>query len=90
MDPTKQILALTEIVNKLQKDFSDLQGNFYKNNFASTQTFNKDCIFATRLKVPHFTVAPSVGEVGDLIEVSGVLYICTSISPVTFTKVGAQ
>lgn len=90
MDPQKQIADLQEQVNKLQKSIDDLFGVVYKNNFASTQVFNKDSIFTGRLKVPSYSVAPTVAEVNDVIGVSGVLYICTSIGPVVFTKVGAQ
>lgn len=88
MNPQK-ILELEEKLNKLQATVDDLSGSFYKNNFTSSQVFNKDCVFSTRLKVPHYSSAPSVSEVGDIIEVGGILYICT-VAGGTFTKVGAQ
>jgi len=89
MNP-QQILDLQEQVAKIQSDLGDLKGQFYKNNFTSFQNFNKDVVFNGRLRVPVFSSAPSVAEIGDLIAVSGTLYICTSSSPVTFTVVGTQ
>ena len=85
-----QIQELQELVTKLQGRLNDLEGNYYKNNFTSSQSFNKDCIFNTRLRVPVYSAAPSVAEVGDLISVTAKLYICTSASPVVFTLVGSQ
>lgn len=85
-----QIAELQAQVAKLTSDLNSLSQNFYKNNFSSSQSFNKDCSFNSRLKVPHYSAAPSVGEVGDLIEVDAKLYICTSTGPVTFTMVGTQ
>lgn len=89
MDTQIQIADLQDQIKKLQASLNDLSTNFYKNNFSSSQNFNKDCIFNSRLKVPHYTSAPSVSEVGDLIEVGGVLYICT-IAGGTFTVCGTQ
>ena len=58
----------------------------------SSQDFNKYSRFNTRLKVPKYSSDPTVGEVGDLIEVSGKLKICTvaSLTAPTFTIVGTQ
>jgi len=86
----KQIENLQEQITKLQSRLADLEGNFYKNNFTSSQAFNKDSVFNSRLRVPVYSSAPSVGEVGDLIAVAGKLYICTSIGPVVFSLVGTQ
>ena len=88
MDPKYQ--ELQDQVVKLQAQVNDLSVNFYKNNLSSTQTFNKDCIFSSRLRVPVFSVAPTVAEVGDIIAVAGELFICSSIGPVTWTLVGSQ
>lgn len=85
-----QIKELEEKMQKLQSQVDALSGAFYKNNFSSSQSFNKACVFSERLRVPVFSGAPSVAEVGDLIAVGGVLYICTDESPVTFTVVGTQ
>ncbi len=90
----QQLQEAIDRITRLESDISDLKQNFYKNNFSSSQIFNKDCTFTTKMKVPHYSSAPSVGEVGDLIEVGGILYICTTAgnvaSPATFTGVGTQ
>lgn len=85
-----EIQELKDQIASLRREITDLSGSFYKNNFTSSQTFNKDCVFSTRLRVPVHSSAPSVAEVGDLIAVGGKLYICTSDSPVTFTLCGSQ
>ena len=90
MNNDKKITELEERLVKIQSQLDDLSGNFYRNNFTSSQVFNKDCIFTSRLKVPSYDSAPTVGEVGDLIEVAAELYICTSTGPVVFTLVGSQ
>ncbi len=86
----KEIQDLKDTIVKLQNQLNDLSGQFFRNNFTSSQTFNKDAVFNSRLRVPVYSSAPSVAEVGDLICVSAKLYICTSINPVVFTLVGTQ
>ncbi len=76
-------------VTKLRADLENLSQSFFKNNFSGSQTFTKDAIFQTRLKVPHYTAAPVISEVGDLIEIAGILYICT-VANTTFAVVGTQ
>jgi hypothetical protein len=74
---------------KLQNTVDALSQSFYKNNFNSSQTFNKDSVFTTRLRVPVYSSAPAVAEEGDLIYVAGVLYVCTTAgsvaTPAVFT-----
>lgn len=89
MDPRK-FLELQEEITRLKAELNSVRSEVYKNNFSSTQVFNKACIFNDRLKVPVFESAPTVGEVGDIICVAAELYICTSVSPVVFTLVGSQ
>lgn len=91
----ERVKELEELVAKQQVQINDLSGNFYKNNFASSQTFNKASIFLDRLKVPVFSTAPSVAEIGDIYSTAaGVLYSCTTASVsgagAVWTKVGAQ
>ena len=62
----------------LQQDLDALRQEVYRNNFSSSQDFNKFSRFTTRLKIPHYDAVPPVGEVGELIEVGGVLLICSS------------
>lgn len=85
----KQIQELKDTILKLQSQVNDLSGAFYRNNFTSSQVFNKDSVFNTRLRVPIYTVAPTICEVGDLIAISGKLYICT-VANTTFELVGTQ
>jgi len=83
-----QVTQLQEQVARLQSDLNALNAEFYKNNFTSNQDFSKYCSFNGRLKVPHFTATPAVGVVGEIIEVGGVLYVCSAAN--TWTKVGTQ
>ncbi len=85
----RDVKELEARVTKLQSDFNNLSQAFYKNNFSSSQVFNKDCVFSTRLQVPVYSSAPSISEVGDLIAVAGQLYICT-VANTTFELVGTQ
>lgn len=89
MNPDLKIKELEEKMVKLQSQLDDLSGNFYKNNFTSSQNFNKDVVFNSRLRVPVYSGAPTISEVGDLIAIGGVLYICTVANSV-FTVVGTQ
>lgn len=77
-----------DTVNALKRDIKSLQDSFYLNNFPSSQDFNKTCRFNSRLKVPHYSTAPSVDDVGEIIEVGGKLYISTAVD--TFTLCGSQ
>lgn len=79
-------------IERLEQSLFDLTSEVYTNNFSSSQDFNKYSRFNTRLKVPQYSVDPTVGEVGDLIEVAGKLKICTVASQTapTFTIVGTQ
>lgn len=85
----EQIKQLNEQIIKLRQDLDSLSSEYYRNNFSGHQVFVKDCVFKTRLQVPHYSSAPSKSEVGDLIEVGGKLYICT-VANTTFTLVGSQ
>lgn len=69
----------------LRQDLDALTNEVYRNNFSSHQDFNKSSNFTTRLKIPHYDTVPIVGEVGEIIEVDGVLLICSSAN--TFTVV---
>lgn len=83
------ILDLQAQIDKLRADLESLSQNFYKNNFSSIQNFNKDAVFNSRLRVPVFDTAPAICEVGDLVSIAGVLYICT-VANTTWTVVGTQ
>lgn len=72
----------------LKQQVEALQAEFYKNNFSGSQDFNKYVRFNTRVKVPSYSVAPAKCEVGEIIEVSGKLRICSAAN--TWTIVGTQ
>ena len=73
---------------QIRKDLDALIQEFYKNNFSSSQDFNKYSNFTSRLKVPHYSSLPSVCEVGEIAESSGKLYVCSAAN--TWTIVGTQ
>lgn len=81
----QEILALRKQVEALSEEF-------YRNNFISSKDEQKYVRFNTRLKVPHYASDPTVGDVGDIIEVGGKLKICTvaSVTAPTWTIVGTQ
>jgi hypothetical protein len=83
---------LAKRVQELERQLSELREVVYKNNFTSSQDFNKYSRFNSRLKVPNYTSNPTIGEVGDIIEVGGKLKICTTASTTapTWTIVGLQ
>lgn len=89
MNQQLEIENLKKQVNELSTRLESLQQSFYKNNFSSLQTFSKDAVFQTRLKVPVYSSVPTVCEVGDIIAISGKLYICT-VANTTWTLVGSQ
>lgn len=76
-------------IQKLRNEFTQLSQQFYKNNFSSSQVFNKDSVFSTRLRVPVYSSAPTVSEVGDIICIAGKLWICT-VANSTWELVGTQ
>ena len=65
-------------IETLKKDLKDLTEEMYRNNFSASQDFNKKVSFTTAVKVPHYTTLPSVGEVGEILEMGGALYICST------------
>ena len=67
-----------EQIQLLRNEITELKNEVYRNNFSSSQDFNKFIRFNTRMKVPHYDAVPPVGEVGELIEVGGVLLICST------------
>lgn len=86
--PNTQPVDLQTQVEKLVTDLKALNDEIYTNNFSSSQDFNKYSRFNTRLKIPHYQVLPTVCDVGELVEVGGILYIGSAVN--TFSKVGAQ
>lgn len=75
-------------IDTLKADLKALNDEVYANNFTAHQDFNKSSTFTTRLKIPHYPVLPTQCDVGELVEVGGILYIGSAIN--TFSKVGTQ
>jgi len=75
-------------IDLLRQEVESLKAEIYRNNFIGSQDFNKASRFNYLLKVPHYAAAPSKCEVGEIIEVSGKLQICSATD--TWTVVGAQ
>lgn len=69
---------LKQQVNSLKMELESLKQEFYRNNFSSRQDFYKYSDFKTTLKVPNYSATPSTCKVGEVIEVSGKLYICST------------
>jgi len=88
----QKVTELQAKLDKLEKALRDLSEEFYRNNFSSSQDFQKFSRFNSRLKVPSYSTNPTVGEVGEVIEVGGKLKICTvaSLTAPTWTIVGTQ
>lgn len=75
-------------IDQLEKKIESLKQEFYNQNFSAYQTFPKYSNFTTALKVPNYSSAPTSAQVGEIIEISGKLYICSSAD--TFVVVGTQ
>jgi hypothetical protein len=76
----------------LQKQIDALRAEVYSNNFKTSQDFNKYSRFNTRVKLPTTTADPTIGDVGDVVVVSGKLKVCTvaSLTAPTWVIVGTQ
>ena len=77
-----------EELELIKQRLEALEDTVHLNNFNSSQDFNKYSRFNTRLKVPSYATEPSKCEVGEIVEVSGVLKVCSAKD--TWTTVGAQ
>lgn len=88
MDQQKQLQQILSEIEQLKKDIAALSDEYYRNNFTAHQDFVKYSNFTSRLKIPHYASTPATGEVGEIIEVGGKLYICSAAN--TWTIVGTQ
>ena len=75
-------------INALRQRLESIEGEFYRNNFPSSQDHQKYVRFNSRLKVPSYSSAPATCEVGEICEVGGKLKICSAAN--TWTTVGTQ
>lgn len=83
---------LQKQVDELRKNLTDLNDEFYANNFTSSKDYNKYSRFNSRMKVPVVASDPTIGEVGDIVCVVTKLKICTaaSLTAPTWVTVGTQ
>lgn len=79
---------LQQQIDQLKITVEALQSEIARNNFVGSQDFNKYVRFNSRLKVPYYASVPATCEVGEIIEVSGKLRICSATN--TWTIVGTQ
>lgn len=77
-----------EQITQLRAQLEALQAEVSRNNFSSSQDFQKYSRFNTRLKVPSYTTLPDTCEVGEVVESAGKLRICSAAN--TWTIVGTQ
>lgn len=82
------IEEMQKTIDKLNEKLGSLSDEFNRNNFSTSQDFQKYSRFNTRMKIPHYVTAPSVCEVGEMIEMGGKAYICSAVN--TFTIIGTQ
>ena len=75
-------------IEKLERDLFDLNQEVFRNNFKAHQDFNKTSFFNTRMKVPVYGSLPSTCEEGELVCVSGGLYVASATN--TWSLVGLQ
>lgn len=77
-------------LNQLRQRLEALEGDFYRNNFTTSQDFPKYSRFKTRLKVPTLASAPATCEIGEVYVNSGTgkLYVCSAVN--TWTIAGTQ
>lgn len=58
-------------------------------NYSGVFRVQSGLLQSTKLRLVNLSADPTVGEVGDLVVVGGILKICTSTTP-TWTVVGDQ
>lgn len=68
-----------------KSEISEIQGRINQDNFSSETAFRKYNRFIDFLKIPKYTTNPTTCQVGEIIEVSGVLKICSASN--TWTNV---
>lgn len=87
-DVQQQVDDHEDALTKLQEAVAALSADYYKNNFESSQDFQKYSRFNTRLKIPHYDVLPVTCHVGELAESGGKLNVCSAVN--TWSVAGTQ
>lgn len=63
-----------------QETAVDSSAEFLKYNFTSSEVFNKKAIFNALIGLKSMSTTPTYGELGDIVNIGGVIYICTVAS----------
>ena len=88
MNQETRIEQLEKEIKQLRQDLIAINEEFYRNNFSGRQDFFKYSDFRTMLKVPNYSTLPSTCQVGEVVESSGKLRVCSATD--TWTIVGTQ
>lgn len=77
-------------IEQLKIELQTLKDEYYRNNFSSSQDFQKKSRFKSGLRVPTGTATPSTCEIGELFVVTstGKAYVCSSAN--TWSLIGTQ
>lgn len=75
-------------IDQLRQQLEALQAEYYRNNFVTSQDFNKNVRFNSVLKVPTLSATPTTCEVGEICCVAGKLRVCSATN--TWTICGTQ
>lgn len=87
-DLQQQVDDHEETISGLKNDLANLSNEFYKNNFHSSQDFQKYSRFNTRLKIPNNASLPATCHVSEICVSGGIVYVCSAAN--TWTKIGTQ
>jgi hypothetical protein len=79
---------MNDEIKKLNLRITELENEISRNNFVGFQSFGKYCDFTDRLKVPVYSSLPNSARTGELVVVSGKLWVASAIN--TWTIVGTQ
>lgn len=75
-------------IDQLRQQVEALSGEYYRNNFVSSQDFNKDVRFNSILQVPKYSALPTTCEIAQVGVYSGKLYVCSAAN--TWVVAGTQ
>jgi hypothetical protein len=69
---------LKKRIDKLERDFTDLNNEMYKSNFSGQQDFPKYSNFTSHLRIPVYDTKPATCDVGEICSNNGQVYVCTA------------
>jgi hypothetical protein len=59
-------------------------------SLAPTRISSQGTVYVNTIYLKNYSATKSDGTIGEIMVANGTLYICTAVSPITWTKVGAQ